>query len=106
MTKVYLSGHARDYLKRETAYLRKYSPAAAKAFVARMAEARTRKIPRYRRRHSEPACPGTRRLVVGDYILDYELGDDAVIVLSIRHGRQEPAVIEIEPDCDYEDDID
>lgn len=38
--KVRLSGDARAYLRREAAYLQKYSQKAAKAFVDRMAKAR------------------------------------------------------------------
>jgi plasmid stabilization system protein ParE len=46
--------------------------------------------------------PGLRRLVMGDYVLDYEVRDDEVHVLNTRHGRQNDPDLEIEPDIDYE----
>lgn len=46
--------------------------------------------------------PGARRLIVGDYVLDYECSNDLVTVLAIRHGRQRPFYIEPDDDIDYE----
>ncbi len=46
--------------------------------------------------------PGARRLIVGDYVLDYELSNDVITVLAIRHGRQQPPDIEPDEDLDYE----
>lgn len=47
--------------------------------------------------------PGSRRLVIGDYLLDYEVMEGEVVILSVRHHRQQPIAPEIEDDFDYED---
>jgi plasmid stabilization system protein ParE len=46
--------------------------------------------------------PGLRRLVMGDYILDYEIRAGEVHILNMRHGRQNDPDLEDEPDFDYE----
>ena len=48
-----------------------------------------------------PPVPGVRRLVVGDYLIDYCMVSDDVVILLIRHGAQsEPPPAD--PDFDYE----
>ncbi|TIQ37414.1 MAG: type II toxin-antitoxin system RelE/ParE family toxin [Mesorhizobium sp.] len=102
--KVRLSGDARAYLRREAAYLQKYSQKAAKAFIDRMAEARKNlaRFPEMGKTFDRLPIPGSHRLVVGDYLLDYDLTDDEVVILSIRHCQQQPLTPEIEDDFDYE----
>lgn len=104
--KVRLSGDARAYLRREAAYLRNYSQKAAKAFVDRMIEARNNlaRFPEMGKTFDRLPIPGSHRLVVGDYLLDYDLTDEEVVILSIRHGQQQPLAPEIEDDFDYEED--
>ncbi|RWB93767.1 MULTISPECIES: type II toxin-antitoxin system RelE/ParE family toxin [unclassified Mesorhizobium] len=103
--KVRLSGDARAYLRREAAYLQKHSQKAAKAFVDRMTEARKNltRFPEMGETFDRLPIPGSHRLVVGDYLLDYDLADEEVVILSIRHGQQQPLTPEIEDDFDYED---
>ena len=98
MAKVLLSARARNYLLKEAKYLRERSPAAATAFVARMRHARQvlsdfpelgsgkKGLP-----HSNMRC-----LVVGEYLMDYQVLGEEVWILAIRHGRQ--LEIAIEPD--------
>jgi plasmid stabilization system protein ParE len=43
-----------------------------------------------------------RRLIIGDYLLDYELGANEINILAIRHGRQLPPNIEVESSFDFE----
>lgn len=102
--KVRLSGSARAYLHAEAAYLRQYSPRAAKAFLERMADARTNlaKFPDLGRSIEGLPVPGMHRLVVGDYLLDYDVTSEDVVILSIRHGRQQPLTEDIDDDFDYE----
>ncbi|MBM2713539.1 type II toxin-antitoxin system RelE/ParE family toxin [Mesorhizobium caraganae] len=104
--KVRLSGDARAYLRREAAYLQKHSQKAAKAFVDRMTEARKNlaRFPEMGKTFDRLPIPGSHRLVVGDYLLDYDLADEEVVILSIRHGQQQPLTPEIDDDFDYEED--
>jgi plasmid stabilization system protein ParE len=103
MAKVLLSARARTYLLKEASYLRDRNPAAAAAFVARMRHARQmlsdfpdlgsgkKGLP-----HGDMRC-----LVVGEYLMDYQVNPDEIWILSIRHGRQ--LEISIEPDdTDYD----
>jgi len=40
------------------------------------------------------------RLIVGDYVLDYDFDDSVVSITAIRHGRQ------LDPDLEKDDDFD
>lgn len=104
MPKVRLSAQAADYLRAEAHYLRQHSRRAAEAFVMRMQEARANlaRFPDIGLGSGRLPVPGARRLIVGDYVLDYELSDDIITVLAIRHGRQQPPDIEPDEDFDYE----
>lgn len=44
------------------------------------------------------------RLVVGDYVLDYDIRDDGVAITSIRHSRQQDPDLEKDDDFDFEVD--
>jgi hypothetical protein len=43
--------------------------------------------------------------VVGDYLLDYDVTEEEVVILSIRHGQQQSLTPEIEDDFDYEEGV-
>ena len=43
---------------------------------------------------------GVRRFVLGDYLIHYEIGAGAIVILTIRHGRERPPEL---PRDDYED---
>lgn len=90
MRKVELSGNARQFLLRETNYLRQHSRRAADRFIQRIQDARRRlaQFPEIGFEREAPPVPGSRRLVVGDYILDYFLGKTTITITAIRHGRQ------------------
>lgn len=45
------------------------------------------------------------RLVVGDYILDYDLDDKGVAITVIRHGRQQDPDLAKDEDFDFEAEI-
>jgi plasmid stabilization system protein ParE len=42
-------------------------------------------------------------LVVGDYLVDYQIRGDEVLILAIRHGRQSEIIVEPE-DVEYDAD--
>lgn len=89
MRKVELSGNARQFLLRETTYLRQHSHRAAANFARDIKEAQKRlaQFPEIGFERTAPPVPGSRRLVVGVYILDYFPGE-TITITSIRHGRQ------------------
>jgi len=105
--KVRLSKNARAFLQREAKYLRERSPAAAAAFVNRFREA-TRNLsqfPELGRRKETLPVEGSMRLVVGDYILDYDLTGATVSITAIRHARQQDPDLAKDEDFDFEADI-
>lgn len=101
--KVRLSGDARAYLQQEAAYLKARSRAAAENFLARMREARGNlaQFPEMGSEREGLPLPGMRRLVVGAYLLDYEITRSGVSIVSIRHSRQSP--LPVDPHEDFED---
>lgn len=105
MTKVRLSGDARSYLLAEAVYLRERNPAAAQAFLDRMRKARMNlaRFPAMGRGIEQLPVPGSHRLVVGDYLIDYDVSDDQLVIVSIRHGQQQPPPPEPDEDYDYEE---
>ncbi len=104
--KVRLSGAARSYILREAKYLTDRSPAAGAAFLMNMRSARQR-ISQYPDIGFKPFPAGqNRRLVVGDYLIDYERGPEGVEITSIRHGRQSDIAAGLDDDFDYEADDD
>jgi plasmid stabilization system protein ParE len=101
--RVLLAPKARAFLVSEAAYLRDNSPRAAERFLDRMREAR-RSLGRFEQlgfAHDALPLPGIRRLVVGDYLLDYFPGDPVMIV-AIRHSRQRETAIVSDAIADFE----
>jgi hypothetical protein len=41
-------------------------------------------------------------LIVGDYVSDYEMPSYAILILAIRHGRQNPPEPKLDDDFDFE----
>lgn len=104
--KVRLSFAARAYLQNETAYMRKQSPSGAKSFAKRMktarenigffnglgAESRDLPIP----------VRNMRRLIVGDYFMDYEIGEDVITILAVRNQLQMPMTVKPDENAEFE----
>jgi plasmid stabilization system protein ParE len=104
--RVRLSENARAYLIRETAYLRKLNPAAARNLSRQMRNAQ-RNLAAFDGigfESEELPIRGMRRLVVGDYLMDYEVVGNEIHVLAIRHGRQLPPDVPLDDDYDFEAD--
>jgi plasmid stabilization system protein ParE len=85
-----LSDAARAWLLKEIAYIAARDPKAAQKIVAQFRTAR-RNLAAFPRMAQPGLIPGTRRLVVGDYILTVRQRSDEVDVVSIRHARQADA---------------
>ncbi|MCD0417443.1 type II toxin-antitoxin system RelE/ParE family toxin [Rubrivivax sp. JA1024] len=102
--KVRLSGDARNYLLREAKYLAERSPAAATAFLEDIRSARRRlgKYPEIGFKLTP--IKGSRRVVVGNYLIDYDSGPDGIEITAIRHGRQSDVSLSLDEDFDYEVD--
>jgi plasmid stabilization system protein ParE len=102
--KVRLSGAARAYILREAKYLTDRSPAAGSAFLKAMQSARQR-LGQYPEIGFQPSpAQGGRRLIAGDYVIDYDVGRDAIEITAIRHSRQSDTTPGIDDDFDYESD--
>lgn len=102
--KVRLSGAARAYLLHEASYLTQRSSSAGAAFLRDIRSARQR-IGKYPEIGFKPfPARESRRLVVGDYLIDYEPGSDGIEITSIRHGRQSDVALNLDDDFDYEAD--
>ncbi len=104
MRKVLFAPPARHFIEQEIRYLRDRNPAAAFAFrasVARLGRQLAR-FPHSGFPRQDIPLAGLYRIVLGDYRIDYELTDDAVLVLLVRHGRQAEPGLPVDDDADYE----
>jgi plasmid stabilization system protein ParE len=104
MVKVRMVAPARAFLRKEASYLRQYSPQAADAFLHRMGEAREhlQRFPLMGFEKSGLPVPGVRSLVVGTYVLDYEIAGNDLLILAIRPGQVPEPSLEADDDFDYE----
>jgi plasmid stabilization system protein ParE len=101
--RVLLAPKARAFLLSEAKYLRERSTGAAERFLDRMRQAR-RLLARFEQLGFERDAlpiPGIRRLIIGDYAMDYFPGD-TIMIVSIRHGRQMETEIEEDEIADFE----
>jgi len=98
-------GQARAYIRNEAAYLRRHSRQAAQNFRARLVEAfaNLASFPDIGRNIGPLPVPGARRIIVGDYVRDYDSSSDAIHVLAIRHGRQIDEDPNMDGDIDFEE---
>jgi toxin ParE1/3/4 len=90
--RVILSKSAAHWLRTEMQYLQQRNPAAAKAFATRISDAKLL-LTAHPEAGPVARClpvPGARTLVTGDYLLDYRIEADRIILVTIRHGRMRP----------------
>ena len=101
--RVIVARQVKDFLAAEKAYLRKHSNSASQRLTYRMREA-ARMLSDFPMLGSERALPvkEIRRLVLDDYVLDYEIREREVHILNMRHGRQQDPYLEYEDDFDLE----
>jgi len=103
MKRVLLAPKARSFLLSEASYLRSNSQRAADRFLTRIREAR-RALGRFEDLgfpNDALPLPGLRRLIIGDYVLDYVPGD-IVMIVAMRHGRQSESAIITDEIDDFE----
>ena len=104
MTRVRVSEEAREFLRNEARYLKTHSSVAAQRFLARVAEAKRKlsDFPLMGPPDEHALVPQARRLVVGDYVMTYDVVGDLVAITSIRHGQMAPAQPDLDDDLDFE----
>ncbi|PYB76884.1 type II toxin-antitoxin system RelE/ParE family toxin [Rhizobium wuzhouense] len=102
--KVTFSPSARAYVAREGAYLRERNRAAGdrflhdvKQFVRALAQ-----FPMMGQEATDMPFGNTRRFTMGEYLIHYELRDPAIVILTIRHGREKPPELPLDDDTDFE----
>ncbi|MBX3575750.1 MAG: type II toxin-antitoxin system RelE/ParE family toxin [Rhizobiaceae bacterium] len=103
MMKVFVSGQVRRFLRSERDYLGRYSSTAAGRVARRLADA-VKLLSEFPMAGSAmPLLPDRqRRLVVDDYVLDYEVVGGEVRILNMRHGRQQDPYLDQGSDEDEE----
>lgn len=106
--KVRMSGQARAYLLQERAYfIRKDAEPAARSFVARMRKARETlgRFPEAGFIADHPLIPGSRRLIVDAYYMDYDIGPDGIVITAISPAAKPDLLLELDDDEDFEADV-
>lgn len=102
--KVRFSSEARRYVVREAAYLRERSPAGAVRFQAIVDRARRQisTFPDSGITDSIVALAGARRIMIEEYLFDYDVSGNVAVIQVIRHSRNTP-VTTLDEDADYEE---
>ena len=85
--RIRLSNEAREFLAIETEYLRQRSPLAVRQLIERMRMAwkNLGDFPNMGPVVEDGPIPGTRCLVVGNYVLTDDLSNGSVEMTAIRH---------------------
>lgn len=88
--KVRYSRRAAAEVEAITAYMRGYSEAAAQRFDEALGRAE-RQLASFPNSGPPGIRPGTRRLIVGNYILSYRRRGDEIEIFAVRHARRRDA---------------
>ena len=72
------------------AYLAEHSPPAADRFLAALERA-AEQLAQFPESGARGLRPGTRRLIVGDYIVSYRRRREDVEIFAVRHARRRDA---------------
>ena len=89
-TRVFRSARAGLEIVEIAAYLAEYSPPAAQRFHEALARAE-QQLAQFPNSGAQGLSPGTRRLVVGDYIVSYRRRGEDVEVFAVRHASRRDA---------------
>jgi plasmid stabilization system protein ParE len=87
---VVYSRRAATEVEEITAFLRELSQPAARRFTEAIGRAE-QQLSEYPNSGPPGLSPGTRRLVVGDYIVSYRRRDGDVEIFAVRHARRRDA---------------
>jgi len=89
-TRVVRSARARLEVLAIVDYLAEHSPPAAQRFLEALNRAHSQ-LAEFPNSGAPGIRPGTRRLIVGDYILSYRRRGADVEVFAVRHARRRDA---------------
>lgn len=89
MKKVRVSAMAADYIRSERAYLAKFSARASRELSRKLRNAQSLLARHPEMGKVKPGSNGVRLLVIAPYLIEYEIDADGVLILIIKHGRQD-----------------
>lgn len=98
--KIRFSDRALAYLKAEQAYLGRFDKRAARATARQIRKAAEILANHPQAGQAVAVIPGLRRYVSAPYVIDYMEIGGAIVVLAIRHGRQNPRIPDVNGDPD------
>lgn len=103
--KVLVAPDARFFLASEAKYLKARSPQAAGALLGNLKRLKHNlsQFPRMGHAVEDMPVPGVLRFVMSAYLVDYEMRDELIVILAIRHARQRPPGTPIVDDFDFEE---
>lgn len=102
MTKIKVSREAADFVRNETAYLRRRNRNAAQSFLDTIHRSKTvlATFEEAGNRMHGLQIKGGRTLVVDAYLFDYQHEQGTVHILAIRHGRMPQITPDIKDETD------
>ncbi|HEV2335107.1 MAG TPA: type II toxin-antitoxin system RelE/ParE family toxin [Stellaceae bacterium] len=89
-TRVFRSPRAGVEIEEIAAYLSEYSLPATRRFLDAL-ESAQQLLSEFPNAGAAGLSPGTRRLIVGDYILSYRVRAGDVEIFAVRHARRRDA---------------
>jgi plasmid stabilization system protein ParE len=89
MKKIRVSIMAADYIRQERTYLSKFSAPAARELSRKLRNAQSLLAQHPEMGKVKPGSNGVRILVVAPYAIEYEVDSDGILILIIKHGRQD-----------------
>ena len=94
--RVVYSARAANRIEAELIYLREHSAAAANRLLQRLETAKLQ-LTEFPQSAPRGTTPGTRRLILGPYVLTYRQIGSTIEILDFRHGRHQERPIPDEP---------
>ncbi|CDZ60846.1 type II toxin-antitoxin system RelE/ParE family toxin [Neorhizobium galegae] len=89
MKKVRISTMAADYIRSERTYLARFSTSAVQELSRKLRNAQALLAQYPEMGKVKPGTNGVRVLVIAPYLIEYEIDSDGVLILIVRHGRQD-----------------
>ena len=100
--KVHFALRAILFLRSEQSYIARFNKPAARAAIASIRKAAAMLGDYPHAGALVTAVSGVRRYTAAPYHIDYIIEKDSVIIVSIRHGRQQDPDMDVDEDDDFE----